>query len=68
MATSKVYYCSLCEDKKSYNRKQYFTHTKTEGHKNRVERSRQKMPPSTVSGVIKGQGGGGVNGLKVKLV
>ena len=33
MATSKVYYCSVCEDEIAYNRKEYFKHIKTEQHK-----------------------------------
>ena len=60
MSTTKVYYCHLCELKEGsdigpFNRKQYFRHCKSKDHKDKLERMCQKMPPSTVRGVIEGQ-------------
>ena len=85
MATSKTYYCSICEREEwtevringelkigvnlvklgPFSKKEYFKHCKGEDHKIKKERLGQKMPPSTVKSLVKGQKKAG---LTVRLI
>ena len=57
MATSKVYYCHICEDDgvyiHPYNRKEYFKHIKTNDHKDKSKMSHYKVPSNVREGILK---------------
>ena len=57
MATSKVYYCHICEDDgvyiNPYNRKEYFKHVKTDFHKSKARIVHYKVPSDVREGILK---------------
>ena len=60
MATSKVYYCHICEDDgiyiEPYNRKEYFKHIKTNDHKEKAKIAKCKVHINVKHGVIEKSG------------